>query len=201
MTEATTLAPRVATRAWVMRHPTLTVPAKSVYALLDTYTNDQGTSWPSNARLMGDLRVSLRTLQRAIHELQEAGVYTSTQRGHGPLVRRLLWRPQGGHGWHPPLVTHDHQNSPASSYGEVVQNRGATGDAPVDNSPAAAPGVVQPASAAGHPRSVDALPTGPISELDTEELMALVSWSRANMPWSRNGHSHGRGTRGKGSSS
>lgn len=181
MTEATTPTPRVATRSRVMRDRRLSVLARALYGLLDTYADENGVCWPSNERLMWELSVGRSTLQRALHELQEAGVYTSKQRGSKLWKRVLVFTVVGPHQRGPEVV------QPQLAR-EVDQKRGPASGAPVDNSPTTAPGVVQPASAAGHPRSVDALPTGPINELDTEGVMALVSWSRANMPWSRNGH-------------
>lgn len=190
MNEPTTAARRIATRTWVLRHPALSVLAKALYCLLDSYADEQGVCWPSNARLMSDLGISLAALKRAVHELQETGMYSAEQRGRKHFLRMLHFASRGLTG--EPQKESSKKLAELASLapaGEVVQKRGLTGEPPVDNSPAAtSPELDQRASAADQPRVVDALPTGPIRELDTEGVAMVLAWSKANMPWSRNGH-------------
>lgn len=191
MNEPTTAARRIATRTWVLRHPTLSALAKLVYCLLDSYADEQGICWPSNARLMSDLGISLRSLQRATHELLGAGVYGAEQRGRKHLIRVLLFASRGASGGTQKESSKKLAElaSLAPATGKESIRRGASGGTPVDNSSAArSPELDQRASAADQPRVVDALPTGPIRELDTEGVAMVLAWSKANMPWSRNGH-------------
>jgi hypothetical protein len=190
MNEATTPPPRSATRTWVARHPALSITAKALYSVLDSYADAKGMCWPSNTRLMSDLRISLSPLQRAMRELQEIGVYSAEQRGKKRFMRMLHFASRG--------VSTDTQNlsskklaelaSLAPTTGKESKKRGVCGDTPVDNSAATAPELGQRASAADQPRSVDAVLQRPIRELDTEGVELVRSWVNSIAPWSQNGH-------------
>ena len=54
--------------------------AKMVYMYLSDRSNKQGQCWPGIKTIAKDLNLSVRTVQRAIHDLEQAGLLTKTYR-------------------------------------------------------------------------------------------------------------------------
>ena len=67
---------------YVIRDASLTAQARLLYALLCSYANSAGESWPSIATLTELLACSPRTMRRARDELIAAGYLTTTTRLH-----------------------------------------------------------------------------------------------------------------------
>ncbi len=66
---------------WVIRHRTLSVGAKALYADIMTYAdNDTLAAFPSREVLADDLGVSVSTVKRSIKELETANVITVERR-------------------------------------------------------------------------------------------------------------------------
>jgi hypothetical protein len=64
----------------VMRDRTIGVPARTLYALLATYADDDGLCLPSNETLAHDLGTSARTVQRLLSELAAHGILEREER-------------------------------------------------------------------------------------------------------------------------
>lgn len=58
----------------VLADPSISITAKAVYALLASYADRSGFSYPGRKRLASELGVSVPTVRRALAELVEAGV-------------------------------------------------------------------------------------------------------------------------------
>ena len=54
--------------------------AISVYIYLDGRANSKGECWPSIGRIASDLKLSRRTVIRALNDLRGAGLVTTEQR-------------------------------------------------------------------------------------------------------------------------
>ena len=64
----------------IIRDPTLSVTAKTVYALLSTYANKKSQCYPTIKTLSERLNVHRKTVERAINELKEKNYVCKEER-------------------------------------------------------------------------------------------------------------------------
>ena len=67
----------------VFKRPDLSAYGKLIYMALLSYAWQQDSCFPGQERLATELGLSVRTVRRAIRELQDCGLLRVTQRGQG----------------------------------------------------------------------------------------------------------------------
>lgn len=103
---------------WIMRDPTISVYAKTVYAALASYADRDGIAFPSIRTLATELGISEPTVRKAIETLETLGVVTKSKRfahdssKHLSNIYRIFIHAQS------PLATHE----PVDNSGEVVND-------------------------------------------------------------------------------
>lgn len=68
---------------WLAWRTEVTAICKLIYARMCQYADDDGVAWPKQETLALELGIQLRTAQRGLTDLQNAGLLTSEQRGKG----------------------------------------------------------------------------------------------------------------------
>jgi len=68
---------------WLLSRTEISSNSKLIYARLCQYANDQGVAWPRQETLQAEVGMELRTVQRSLKELVNAGLLEVAQRGRG----------------------------------------------------------------------------------------------------------------------
>ena len=75
---------------YILADERLSIEAVMIYGILFTRANGESEAWPSQKRLAGELRLGVRTIQRHIDRLEEAGYIEKIRKGKRMTNRYVI---------------------------------------------------------------------------------------------------------------